>query len=375
MDKFKIFLVSLLLLAFPSSSLGDDNNISIEKEIHYYMAQNNVPAISIGIIKNGKVASIQHYGVLNRNTEEPVRENTFYQIGSQTKVITSIITLTLINEGKINLTDSVQKLIPDNIPAIKAKAWKNISVDDLLSHRSGLPNYPSNIYRQDGEPMLGGYDKKRLITAIRNMDVQDSAEKKFSYSNFNYALLGYILTQTTKKSYKALVRQYINDKYGLSDITSEPRLQSNLILATPYRKDKRTIATQPWDMGLLTPHGGLYASVESLTELMTFQLKAYRQKNIQSPLYSSQANYETGLYPGLNYGFGMFEATPELGLFSETVYWHGGDLDGYGCEYLFSLEKNSGAVLLTSSGGKEFVMLGRIIMSQLIQANSISLSK
>ena len=148
--------------------------------------------------------------------------------------------------------------------------------------------------------MLGGYDKKRLITAIRNMDVQDSAEKKFSYSNFNYALLGYILTQTTKKSYKALVRQYINDKYGLSDITSEPRLQSNLILATPYRKDKRTIATQPWDMGLLTPHGGLYASVESLTELMTFQLKAYRQKNIQSPLYSSQANYETGLYPGLN---------------------------------------------------------------------------
>ena len=127
MDKFKIFLVSLLLLAFPSSSLGDDNNISIEKEIHYYMAQNNVPAISIGIIKNGKVASIQHYGVLNRNTEEPVRENTFYQIGSQTKVITSIITLTLINEGKINLTDSVQKLIPDNIPAIKAKAWKNLS--------------------------------------------------------------------------------------------------------------------------------------------------------------------------------------------------------------------------------------------------------
>ena len=98
---------------------------------------------------------------MNRNTEEPVRENTFYQIGSQTKVITSIITLTLINEGKINLTDSVQKLIPDNIPAIKAKAWKNISVDDLLSHRSGLPNYPSNIYRQDGEPMLGGYDKKR----------------------------------------------------------------------------------------------------------------------------------------------------------------------------------------------------------------------
>lgn len=373
MDQFKIFLTYLLLLAFPSALLANDNNFSIEKEIQHYLAHNNVPALSIGIIKNGKVEFIQHYGVLNRDTEEAVTENTFYQIGSQTKVITSIIALTLINEGKLKLTDSVQKLIPDTIPTSKVAAWKSITIDDLLSHRSNLPNYPSNVYRQDGEPMLGGYNLQQLHSAIKNMDVQKNSEKKFSYSNFNYALLGYIITQVTNKSYSVLIEDYINKKYGLSDITSEPHSQPNLILASPYRKDKRNIETRPWDMGLLTPHGGLYSTVENLAKLMSYQLKAYRQKNIQSPLYLSQANYDTGLYEGLSYGLGMFEATPELGLFSETVYWHGGDLDGYGCEYLFSPEKNSGVVLLTSSGGREFVMLARKIMSQLIQANSIIL--
>jgi CubicO group peptidase (beta-lactamase class C family) len=373
MDQFKIFLTYLLLLAFPSALLANDNNFSIEKEIQHYLAHNNVPALSIGIIKNGKVEFIQHYGVLNRDTEEAVTENTFYQIGSQTKVITSIIALTLINEGKLKLTDSVQKLIPDSIPTSKVAAWKSITIDDLLSHRSNLPNYPSNVYRQDGEPMLGGYNLQQLHSAIKNMDVQKNSEKKFSYSNFNYALLGYIITQVTNKSYSVLIEDYINKKYGLSDITSEPHSQPNLILASPYRKDKRNIETRPWDMGLLTPHGGLYSTVENLAKLMSYQLKAYRQKNIQSPLYLSQSNYDTGLYEGLSYGLGMFEATPELGLFSETVYWHGGDLDGYGCEYLFSPEKNSGVVLLTSSGGREFVMLARKIMSQLIQANSIIL--
>lgn len=373
MDQFKIFLTYLLLLAFPSALLANDNNFSIEKEIQHYLAHNNVPALSIGIIKNGKVEFIQHYGVLHRDTEEAVTENTFYQIGSQTKVITSIIALTLINEGKLKLTDSVQKLIPDSIPTSKVAAWKSITIDDLLSHRSNLPNYPSNVYRQDGEPMLGGYNLQQLHSAIKNMDVQKNSEKKFSYSNFNYALLGYIITQVTNKSYSVLIEGYINKKYGLSDITSEPHSQPNLILASPYRKDKRNIETRPWDMGLLTPHGGLYSTVENLAKLMSYQLKAYRQKNIQSPLYLSQANYDTGLYEGLSYGLGMFEATPELGLFSETVYWHGGDLDGYGCEYLFSPEKNSGVVLLTSSGGREFVMLARKIMSQLIQANGIIL--
>jgi hypothetical protein len=54
-------------------------------------------------------------------------------------------------------------------------------------------------------------------------------------------------------------------------------------------------------------------------------------------------------------------------MFSETVLFHGGDLDGYGCEYLFSPEYNVGVVMLTSSGGGKFVNFGRQMMSELLE--------
>lgn len=62
----------------------------------------------------------------------------------------------------------------------------------------------------------------------------------------------------------------------------------------------------------------------------------------------------------------MFEATAELGLYPETVLWHGGDLDGFGSEYIFSPSSKVGIVLLTSSGGREFVLLGRKLMNSLL---------
>lgn len=102
-----------------------------------------------------------------------------------------------------------------------------------------------------------------------------------------------------------------------------------------------------------------------MLQQMTMYQKFIENDEI-SPLISTQASYATGLYEGLNYGYGMFEATPELGLYPQTVLWHGGDLDGYGCEYIFSPISQTGIVLLTSSGGREFVLLGRTIMQKLL---------
>ncbi|CAH9057171.1 hypothetical protein PSECIP111951_01612 [Pseudoalteromonas holothuriae] len=89
-------------------------------------------------------------------------------------------------------------------------------------------------------------------------------------------------------------------------------------------------------MGLLTPHGGMYSSLEGMLQLMQQQLTAYNVKKnnakASSPLLSTQVSYTTGLYDGLDYGYDMFSATTELGLYHETVLWHGGDLDGFGSE-------------------------------------------
>jgi hypothetical protein len=73
------------------------------------------------------------------------------------------------------------------------------------------------------------------------------------------------------------------------------------------------------------------------------------------------------MYPGLRYGVGMFEATPEWGQSTESVFYHGGDLDGFGSEYRFSPEHGVGVVMLTSSGGRKFIRFAMTIMEELLQ--------
>jgi len=216
-----------------------------------------------------------------------------------------------------------------------------------------------------------------MLAALNTIELKFLPDEKWSYSNFNYAVLGYVLSKITNKSYAQLVKEYVADKYELADtLVNLSDKQISTQLATPYRKDKRQVATQPWDMGLLTPHGGVYSTINDFAQLMELQLAAYSKYNdsgVSSPLVSTQVIYDTNItqggkkYPGLSYGLGMLKMTPEWGLTTENVLYHGGDLDGFGSEYRFSPEHGVGVVMLTSSGGRKFINFAVDIMNDLLE--------
>ncbi|WP_333973284.1 serine hydrolase domain-containing protein [Alteromonas mediterranea] len=361
--------VSLLVTSFLSATVTADNRFTyVNNEIEAFIEENDIPAVTVGVIMNNEIQYKRAFGARSRKDPRPLSLDSLFQIGSQSKVLTSYITLAAVEKEIVRLDDDLDALLPGLFLSIDKEALKSITIDSLLSHRSGLPNYPSNVSRTDGDAMEGGYSETEFLTALKSMSLSFTPGSKFSYSNFNYAVLGYILTKKTGKTFDTLVSEYVHDELGISGIYTQIAA-GNADLVTPYRKDNRKIATRPWNMGLLSPHGGLYASTDALLQLMKLQMAAYDDflNNDQvSPLVSTQTSYATQLYPGLNYGYGMFEATEELGLYPETVMWHGGDLDGYGCEYIFVPGADVGIVLLTSSGGKEFVLLARKIMSHLL---------
>ncbi|PMG48690.1 serine hydrolase domain-containing protein [Shewanella sp. 10N.286.52.B9] len=367
--KVTLFIVSIL----PSFANAGSSYKFVENEITSFMKENNVPAVSVGIIESGKIKFEKAFGTYSRDNLSSITTNSLFQIGSQSKVITSLLTLSLVEDGRLNLNDNLDNLLPKLFQSIDKATLQKITLDILLSHRSGLPNYPTNVNRVDGDPMEGGYTESQLLAAFKSLILDFEPDSKFSYSNFNYAVIGYILSAKTGKSYEALVEEYLDEKFGVSGVYGRLTSKNSDFVVTPYRKDDRLIETKPWDMGLLTPHGGLYSSSNGLLRLMIQQMSAYQnvdEGKQASPFVSTQNSYETGLYPGLNYGYGMFEATAELGLYPETVLWHGGDLDGFGCEYIFSPSSKTGIVLLTSSGGRDFVLLGRKLMQKLLASKA-----
>ncbi len=288
-----------------------------------------------------------------------------------------MIAFELINEGKLNLSDRVIDHLPGVFPKASINEFKSLTIEHLMVHRSGLPTYPKNVTRIDGDAMLVRYSEEMLLEALSTIKLRFAPDEKWRYSNFNYAVLGYVLSKITNKSYDQLVKEYITDKYQLSDtLVNLSEHQINTNLATPYRKDDRQVVTQPWDMGMLTPHGGAYSTIDDFAHLMELQLAAYSKYNhndVTSSLVATQILYDIDYtqdgkkYPGLSYGVGMFEATPEWGTSTETVFYHGGDLDGFGSEYRFSPEHGVGVVMLTSSGGRKFIKFAMTIMNDLLE--------
>lgn len=379
LKKITTFLF-LLLWVVPtvSAQINAADKRKIEKQVQQFMAKEDVPALAIGIIRNGKVVFTSGHGVLDRKNKQTINQKTLFQIGSQTKVLTSIIAIALVEEGQLKLSDRVIELLPGVFPQASRSEFASLTIEHLMVHRSGLPNYPENVTRIDGDALLGGYSEEMLLTALKTTELTFAPDEKWQYSNFNYAVLGYVLSKVSNKSYAQLVKHYIADKYELSDTSVNlSDDQKNTNLATPYRKDNRQMLTQPWDMGLLTPHGGVYSTIDDLARLMELQIAAYNkfdQSGITSPLVSTQIKYDTEFtqggetYPGLSYGLGMFEVTPEFPMFSETVLFHGGDIDGFGSEYRFSPQHGVGVVMLTSSGGRKFISLAMTIMEQLLES-------
>ena len=165
------------------------------------------------VAKKGKVIFEDYHGYFNLQKKDSVLDkHSAFHIASVSKTFTAMATLKLAQMGKLSLDDDLKKFFPQ-FP------YDNVTVKDLLSHRSGLPNY---LYFMDKL----GWDTKQHCT---NKDVLDYLIKfkppatrpntHFTYCNTNYDLLGLIIEKASGKTYADFLQQefftplHMNDTY------------------------------------------------------------------------------------------------------------------------------------------------------------------
>ncbi|MEM8486896.1 MAG: serine hydrolase domain-containing protein [Bacteroidota bacterium] len=309
------------------------------------MKANDIPALSIGIVYDGKLAYFEGFGTLDRESSEKVDEQTVYQIGSDTKKLTAIIVKHLVQEGKLDLDASIATYLGHEVSADTKEQLRQVTVRQLLRHTAGVPYRAASNKRIDGDPMLVAYSTADLLKDINGLMLASEPGTKFGYSNFGYALIGYICERASSQTYAALLKKYVAGKYGLANTFVHPSHQQVSLVATPYRKDDRAIKSQPWNMGRMTPAGGVYSNVRDLSLLMIEQIMTYRQQ--ESGEIEDSPLILTTHADSSHYGLGLGK-TVRAG---RTWYGHGGDLDGFASAYVFSPEYERGLIILTTSGG------------------------
>src|SRR3954452_9382382 len=139
--------IKLILFCFLLSvcTLAADQADKVDDYLAAQMKAQQIPGISLAVIKDGKVVMLKGYGFANLEHQVPVKPETVFQSGSVGKQFAATAVMMLVEEGKIGLDDSITKYFPD-APA----AWKPVTVRHLLSHTGGFTDYPRDFdYRKD----------------------------------------------------------------------------------------------------------------------------------------------------------------------------------------------------------------------------------
>lgn len=167
----------------------------------------NKTQLSIAVIKNGKT---NYYGIIKQNDSiKPIEnQSKVFEIGSITKVFTSTVLASLVEDKKINLANHVNNYYPftfkDNI---------NISFESLANHTSGLPRLPENLDLSNESNPYKNYGKKELEDYLKNtLTLENKSSKSYAYSNLGAGLLfilfiGFIHAQKLTSTEISLINQ------------------------------------------------------------------------------------------------------------------------------------------------------------------------
>src|SRR4030095_15330075 len=136
------FAFSIVALAAVCNAQPSDRLVTarIDRYIASQMHRYKIPGMSVAIVRNGKVSILKSYGLANVELGVPVKPETIFQSGSIGKQFTAAAIMILVQEGKLSLDDKISKYLsgtPDS--------WQDITIKHLLTHTSGLGDYPEEI--------------------------------------------------------------------------------------------------------------------------------------------------------------------------------------------------------------------------------------
>lgn len=151
--KKQLFLTQLLLIIFIGTSLqaqiNTKVNLAFEDKIHSWLTENNVPAVGISIIEDGKLKYAKVFGELRKNVPAPV--NTIFNIASMTKPVVTMLTLKLVQAGQWNLDEPLAKYWVDP-DLLDDTLHQKLTTRHVLTHQTGFPNWRNGKLKFEFEP-------------------------------------------------------------------------------------------------------------------------------------------------------------------------------------------------------------------------------
>ena len=256
MKPFSLCL-SLILLLSISCLAQNSVETKVDEYIRAEMQTQQIPGLALAVIKDGKMLIARGYGLANVEHQVPVKPETIFQSGSTGKQFTATAVMMLVEEGKLSLDDKITRHFPDG-----PQAWQNITVRHLLTHTSGMTDYPQDFdLRRD-------YTEDDLYQRIKTIPLAFQPGEKWSYSNLAYVMLGILIHKVSGKFYGDFLQERIFKPLEMTSarIISESDIVPNR--AAGYRVVNGQLKNQNWVSPSLntTADGALYLTIYDMAK-------------------------------------------------------------------------------------------------------------
>lgn len=214
-QKLKPLLTSIMIAGmtlFPASAFAESAAEDAIDALVDPVIEQDTPGMAVLVMKDGEVILMKGYGVKNIESEEPVDENTIFDLASVSKEMTAMAAMLLISEDKLSEDQPVSDILPEFAKSpIKVRP---ITVEDLIHHKSGLVDYIGD----ENSPYTDDSTNAEVVSWLATRPLQWAPGTKFEYSNSGYVTLGSsVMAADGAKSLKDVLQARIWEPLGMSN--------------------------------------------------------------------------------------------------------------------------------------------------------------
>lgn len=294
-------------------------------------------SLFVGIIDEHDV-EYYYYGDITKG-ENPIDENTIFEIGSVTKVFTTMILADMVEKGEVNLNDPIEKFLPKDV-STPSKNGRTITLFDLATHSSGLPRMPDGFPIMDMDEQFQ-YDREEMYDSLSKVELSREIGSQYEYSNFGFSLLGHILSLQAGQSYEELLQERVLDKF---------RMESTCVKQCDDLRDR---FANPHFLGFaanelnlsedMVGAGEIRSSGKDMLSFLSYVM-GLEDSDLRSSFELTQ-KVDRKIDDTLSIGLAWHMSQKD----DRMIVWHNGATNGFASFVGFDPESNQGVVVLTNT--------------------------
>ncbi|MBC8356887.1 MAG: serine hydrolase [Planctomycetes bacterium] len=209
------FLLLLLATSTCSTSCGEEQAKEVAAKLAEICRKHDVPAMSVAVVDANGLVKSQCFGLRKRGTSNKVELSDRFPLGSCTKSMTATLVAVMVDAGKIDWETSIGDVWPKATDDHLHPKLRTITLEDLLSHQSGLPGNISDIsgqawvsfFEEKQSPVL---ERRRMLKLVLSK-APTQPQGTFSYSNLGYAIVSAMIETRARESFESLMKKHVFD--------------------------------------------------------------------------------------------------------------------------------------------------------------------